>query len=76
MASRLFNEQQQSGMMNQFNTFMQNPMQYLMQRKLNIPQQFANDPHGAVQHLLNSGQMTQQQLNSLTQMAQKMGIKV
>ena len=62
--------------MAKFNAFKQNPMQFLMQNNLNIPQQFANDPQGAVQHMLNSGQMSQEQLNRLTQMAQKMGIKL
>ena len=62
--------------MAKFNAFKQNPMQFLMQNNLNIPQQFTNDPHGAVQHMLNSGQMSQEQLNRLTQMAQKMGIKL
>ena len=76
MANPLFNEQMNKGFMNQFNQFKQNPMQFLVSHKVNIPQQFINDPHGAVQHMLNSGQMTQQQLNSLTQMAQKMGIKL
>lgn len=76
MANPLFNEQMNKGFMNQFNQFKQNPMQFLVNHRVNIPQQFANDPHGAVQHMLNNGQMTQQQLNSLTQMAQKMGIKL
>ena len=76
MANPLFNEQMSKGFMNQFNQFKQNPMQFLVNHRVNIPQQFANDPHGAVQHMLNNGQMTQQQLNSLTQMAQKMGIKL
>lgn len=76
MANPLFNEQMNKGFMSQFNSFKQNPMQFLMQRRINIPQQFANDPHGAVQYLLNNGQMTQEQLNSLTQQAQKMGIKL
>ncbi len=76
MANPLFNEQMNKGFMNQFNQFKQNPMQFLVNHKVNIPQQFANDPHGAVQHMLNNGQMTQQQLNSLTQMAQKMGVKL
>lgn len=75
MANRLFNEQMNKGLMNQFNSFKQNPMQFLAQSKINIPQQFANDPHGAVQYMLNNGQMTQEQLNHLTQMAQKMGVK-
>jgi len=76
MANPLFNEQMNKGMMSQFNSFMQNPMQFLMQRKINIPQQFSNDPHGAVQYMLNNGQMSQEQLNNLTQMAQRMGIKL
>ena len=61
---------------NPFNSFMQNPMQFLASRNLNIPTQYANDPHGAVQYLLNSGRMSQQQLNMLTQQAQRMGIKL
>ena len=76
MANRLFNEQMNKGLMNQFNSFKQNPMQFLAQSKINIPQQFANDPHGAVQYMLNNGQMTQEQLNHLTQMAQRMGVKL
>ena len=76
MANKLFSEQMNNGFMAKYNAFKQNPMQFLMQNNLNIPQQFTNDPHGAVQHMLNSGQMSQEQLNRLTQMAQKMGIKL
>lgn len=76
MANPLYSEQMQSGMMSQFNSFMNNPMQFLSQRKINVPQQFANDPHGAVQYMLNNGQMSQAQLNKLTQMAQQMGVKL
>lgn len=61
---------------NQFSNFMANPMQFLASRNLPIPQEFANNPHGAVQYLLNTGKMSQQQLNMLTQQAQKMGIKL
>lgn len=59
------------GFMGQFRGFIRNPMQYMMQKKLNIPQQFANDPQGAIQHLMNNGQMTQAQYNQLQQMAQQ-----
>lgn len=76
MANPLYSEQMNKGLMNQFNAFKQNPLQFLTQRKVNIPQQFVNDPHGAVQYMLNSGQMTQQQLNTLMQTAQRMGIKL
>ena len=72
MVNPLFNEQMQKG----FGSFMNNPMQFLMKNKINIPQEYMNNPHQAVQYLLNNGQMTQDQLNHLTQMAQKMGIKL
>lgn len=61
---------------NMFQSFMQNPMQFLLQRRINIPQQFQNDPHGAVQYLLNNGQMKQEDFNRLSQMANQMGIKL
>lgn len=61
---------------NIFNQFMQNPIQWLTQRSINIPQEYANDPHGAVQYLLNSGKMSQDQLNMLTQKANQLGIKL
>lgn len=76
MANPLYNEQMQKGMGSQFNSFMHNPMEYLLQRKINIPQQFMNDPHGAVEYLLNNGQMSQEQLNSLIKKAQQMGVKI
>ena len=57
--------------MNQFRMFRQNPMQYLMQRGMNIPQNIQNDPNAIVQYLLNSGQITQQQYNQAAQMARQ-----
>ena len=47
-------------MLPQFNA---NPMQFLMQRKFNIPQSIANDPNAIVQHLLSTNQVTQDQVN-------------
>ena len=63
-------------MMGQFKQFMQNPMQFLMSRKINIPEKYANDPHGAVQYLLNNGQMSQDTLNKMTQVVNQMGVKL
>lgn len=51
----------------------QNPMQFLMQRKMNIPQGMANDPNAILNHLLSSGQVSQEQINRAYQMAQQMG---
>lgn len=76
MANPLFQEQMTNNMMGQFSTFMKNPMQFLMQQKINIPQQYANDPHGAIQYLLNNGQLSQDKLNQLMNVAQRMGVKL
>ncbi|MBQ2663100.1 MAG: hypothetical protein IJP94_01600 [Clostridia bacterium] len=65
----------QPNMAAMFSQFKNNPMQFLMQRKINIPQQYQNDPQGAVQYLMNSGQLTQDGFNKLSNMAQQMGLK-
>lgn len=75
MANPLFNEQMQTNLKSQLQFFKSNPLEFLLQRNINIPEQYANDPRGAVQYLLNNGKMTQGQLNSLMQTAQQMGIK-
>lgn len=75
MVNQLYNEQMQNNFNSQMNSFMANPMEFLMQRNINIPQQYVNDPRGAVQHLLDTGKMSQNQLNSLMQKAQLMGYK-
>ena len=61
------------GFMGQFRGFMQNPMQFMMQRKLNLPQSInpMQDPNGAIQYLMNNGQMNQQTYNQLQQMAKQ-----
>ena len=48
------------------NQIKQNPMAVLSQR-FNIPQNM-NDPNQIIQHLLNTGQVTQQQVNNAMQM--------
>lgn len=45
----------------------QNPMQILRQAGLNIPNG-VNSPQDIIQHLLNSGQITQDQVNQAQQM--------
>lgn len=47
-----------------------NPLGFLMQRGLNIPADMANDPNAILQHLVSSGQVSQQQINNAYQMAQ------
>ena len=59
-------------MMGMYQQFRQNPMAFLAQRRLNIPANLLNDPQSAIQYLMNSGRMTQDQFNQLRQMAQQM----
>ena len=47
--------------LNEFQSFMSNPIQFMAQRKLNIPQQYLNDPNGAIQYLMNTGRIPQDQ---------------
>jgi len=53
--------------MDLYNQMQQNPIQ-LLSRKFNIPQNI-NNPNDIIQHLLNSGQVTQTQVNNAMQMA-------
>lgn len=53
-------------MLNLYQQFRSNPMQMLSQR-FNIPQNVSN-PNDIVQHLLNTGQVTQNQVNNVMNM--------
>ena len=44
-----------------------NPLQFLLQRRLNIPPNMVNDPQAILNHLLQTGQITQQQVNAAYQ---------
>lgn len=61
----------QPNMMQMLSQLKQNPMQFLMQRKFNVPQNMANDPNAILNHLLQTGQVNQNQINSAYQMAQR-----
>lgn len=45
-----------------------NPMQFLRQAGYNVPQNL-NSPNDIIQHLMNSGQITQQRYEQARQMA-------
>lgn len=52
--------------------FKANPLQFLMQRRMNIPQNIPmNDPQAILNHLMQTGQISQAQVNSAYQMAQR-----
>lgn len=60
-----------SNMMQMLEQFKANPVQMLMQMKLNIPANIANDPGAILNHLMSTGQVSQDQVNRAYQMMQK-----
>lgn len=60
-----------SGFIGQFRGFISNPMQYMMQKKANIPQELQNDPNKAIQYMMNSGKLTQDNYNKACQIANR-----
>lgn len=62
--------------MNQFNRFIQNPVAFLMQKNVNIPSEYRSNPMGAVQYLMNTGQMSQETFEQIRSVAYQMGVKL
>ena len=62
-------------LMNMYQQLRSNPMQMLA-RRFNIPQNInLNDPNAITQHLLNTGQITQEQYNNANNMRNNPAIK-
>lgn len=68
--------QNNQNIMNQANLFRQNPLGFLLQHKIDIPNEYANNPQGAVQYLMNTGQMSQQDFEILRARASQMGVTI
>jgi hypothetical protein len=49
----------------------QNPLQILQSRGLNVPPQNLSDPNAIIQHLMNTGQISQQQYQNARMMAER-----
>lgn len=59
-------------MFKQFGEFQKNPTKFLISRNYNIPQDFNGTPQELVQHLVNTNQMSQNQFNELSGLANQM----
>ena len=55
-------------------SFNNNPMAFLASKGIDLPPQYANNPDGAIQYLMDSGKMTQQQYNYVQKMGRTLGI--
>ena len=53
-------------MLSMLNQIKQNPMQ-MLSRRFNLPQNMPNNPQEIIQYLLNSGQVSQSQVNQAMQ---------
>lgn len=53
----------------------QNPMRFLANSRVKIPPNIGNDPNAILDHLVKSGQFSQQQINNAYQTASKMGFR-
>lgn len=73
MANPLYQsmQPQQPSMMQMLQNLKQNPMQFLMQKKFNVPKNVQNDPNAIIKHLMDTGQVSQQQYNRAMQMAKQ-----
>ena len=65
----------QPDMQSQFQLFRQNPIQFMAQRNLNIPSEYQNDPHSAVNYLIQSGRMNSGAFQKVMGTLQRMGFR-
>lgn len=66
----------QPNMIQMVNQLKSNPMQFLMQRKFNLPQNIdTRNPQAIINHLVQSGQISQEQMNRAYNMAKQFGSK-
>lgn len=66
----------QPNMMQMLQQFKQNPMQVLARSRFKLPQNISvNDPQAIINHLVQSGQVSQAQINNAYRTAQRMGIQ-
>ena len=63
-------EQGQPDLNKMFQQFKQNPLEYLVKAKLNIPQGMT-DPQQIVNHLMGTGQIPKQLMSQINQMMRK-----
>lgn len=49
-----------------------NPAQFLMQRRFNLPPNVGADPNSILNYLIQSGQVSQQQINAAYQQARRL----
>lgn len=52
-----------------------NPIEFIIKRGFNLPNNIDANPNAIIQHLMNTGQISQDQYNNVVKQAQNMGFK-
>ena len=60
----------------QMNILRRNPIQFLLQHRMSIPPEYMNDPEGAIRYMVNSGQVSQAQVESAKEYAKRLGVNI
>ena len=55
-------------MMQMMQSLKSNPMQFILQNRFNVPANILNNPEAMLNHLLSTGQISQQRVNMAYQM--------
>ena len=71
MSNPLYQEMMQNAVNNPMqilSQLRQNPIQFAISRGFNVPMNVGNDPNAIIQHLMNTGQISQDKYNQAVQM--------
>lgn len=65
MSNPIYDAMGGNNILTQLQALRNNPVGFLLSRNLNVPENLSGNPQGIVQHLLNTGQMSQDVYNKL-----------
>ena len=73
MSNRLYQSMMQGNNFTQaLGALKQNPLQFLARSGVKLPENISNDPNEIIQHLMNTGQVSQERYNAVMQTVGKM----
>ena len=71
------NKPQNYNIIQQYNSFRNDPFTFLLRTKgIDIPREYRNDPQAAVQYLMNTGNLTQKDIDMIKNLANRMGVQI
>lgn len=66
------NNNQQQNILSMYQQFRANPAQFLLNHNINVPQNVVSDPNALTNYLLQTGRLSQNQINNAFQAAQQL----